>query len=99
MSALSETPSGGVELELDDIQSGVLHPRPTPYVGRFLLVRIDSPEAGSATNWDRLPPGFRGLGSRPVVEEARCSPDLKELSRQVWLNSIGPAVEQFLGRY
>ena len=51
------------------------------------------------TNWDRLPPGFRGLGSRLVIEEADCAPELKELSRQVWVTSIGPAVEQFLGRY
>lgn len=70
-------------------------------VGRTYYVYRDgsSPEAGGTTNWDRLPPGFRGLGSRLIVEEAQCSPALKEMSRQVWLNSIGPAVEQFLGRY
>jgi Dyp-type peroxidase family len=33
-------------LELDDIQSGALHPRPSPYAGRHLLVRIDDPGAG-----------------------------------------------------
>jgi Dyp-type peroxidase family len=33
-------------LELDDIQSGVLRPRPTPYAATYLLVRIDDPEAG-----------------------------------------------------
>jgi tRNA(adenine34) deaminase len=58
-----------------------------------------SPEAGAMTNWDRLPPGFRGLGSRLVVEEADCAPELKEISRQVWLNSIGPGVQAFLDRY
>ena len=70
-------------------------------VGRTYYVYRDgsSPEAGEQTNWERLPPGFRGLGSRLVVAEAQCSPALKELSRQVWLNSIGPAVQQFLGRY
>jgi Dyp-type peroxidase family len=35
-----------VSLELDDIQSGVLHPRPSPYVGTYLLLRIDDPRAG-----------------------------------------------------
>jgi Dyp-type peroxidase family len=33
-------------LELDDIQSGALHERPTPYVGRYLLLRIDDRAAG-----------------------------------------------------
>jgi Dyp-type peroxidase family len=33
-------------LELDDIQSGALHPRPSPYVGTYLLLRIDDRDAG-----------------------------------------------------
>src|SRR5215218_7171538 len=33
-------------LELDDLQSGVLHPRPSPYVGTYLLLRIDDRRAG-----------------------------------------------------
>ncbi len=33
-------------LELDDIQSGVLRPRPAPYVGTYLLFRIDDRKAG-----------------------------------------------------
>lgn len=33
-------------LELDDIQSGVLRPRPAPYVATYLLVRIDDRQAG-----------------------------------------------------
>jgi hypothetical protein len=35
-----------VSLELDDIQGGVLHPRPSPYVGTYLLLRIDDHRAG-----------------------------------------------------
>jgi Dyp-type peroxidase family len=35
-----------VGLELDDLQSGVLHPRPSPYVGTYLLLRIDDRAAG-----------------------------------------------------
>ena len=35
-----------VVLELDDIQSGVLRPRPTPYVGTYILLRIDDRKAG-----------------------------------------------------
>jgi Dyp-type peroxidase family len=33
-------------LELDDIQSGVLRPRPTPYVATYVLFRIDDRNAG-----------------------------------------------------
>jgi deferrochelatase/peroxidase EfeB len=33
-------------LELDDIQSGALHQRPSPYVGTYLLLRIDDRAAG-----------------------------------------------------
>lgn len=70
-------------------------------VGKTYYVYRDasSPEAGAQTNWERLPPGFRGLGSRLIVEEANCAPELKEISRQVWLNSIEPSVRAFLDRY
>lgn len=33
-------------IELDDIQRGVLRPRPTPYAATYLLVRIDDRNAG-----------------------------------------------------
>jgi hypothetical protein len=33
-------------LELDDIQSGVLRPRPTPYAAAYFLIRIDDRKAG-----------------------------------------------------
>jgi Dyp-type peroxidase family len=37
---------GGQALELDDIQSGVLRPRPSPYAATYILLRIDAPQAG-----------------------------------------------------
>jgi Dyp-type peroxidase family len=39
----AEEPAGAADavLELDEIQSGALHERPSPYVGRYLLLRID----------------------------------------------------------
>src|SRR3954454_19747729 len=40
------TATGDVSLELDDIQSGALHERPSPYVGTYLLLRIDDRAAG-----------------------------------------------------
>ncbi len=35
-----------VRLELEDIQCGALHERPTPYVGVYLLIRIDDADDG-----------------------------------------------------
>src|SRR5829696_3585842 len=40
------TATATVSLELDDIQSGALHERPSPYVGAYLLLRIDDRAAG-----------------------------------------------------
>src|ERR1700722_4706258 len=37
---------GIVTLELDDIQSGVLRPRPAPYAAAYVLFRIDDRTAG-----------------------------------------------------
>ncbi|HEY1004223.1 MAG TPA: Dyp-type peroxidase [Streptosporangiaceae bacterium] len=55
-------------LELDDIQRGVLHQRPSPYVGTYLLLHIDNPDAG------------RKLVQRlcPVMEFAQSSSDLAQ---------------------
>ena len=33
-------------IEVEDIQRGVLQQRPSPYVGTYLLLRIDNPDAG-----------------------------------------------------
>lgn len=33
-------------LELGDIQSGVLRPRPTPYAAAYLVFRIDDRDSG-----------------------------------------------------
>ena len=52
-------------LELDDIQSGALHGRPSPYVGRYLLLRVDDRAAGREL--------IRRL--HPVIESARPSAD------------------------
>ena len=59
------TAAEGISLELDDIQSGALHERPSPYVGTYLLLRIDDRAAG------------RELVRRlhPVVDSGRPSSD------------------------
>jgi Dyp-type peroxidase family len=40
------SPAEAPMLELDDIQSGVLRPRPTPYAATYVLMRIDDRRAG-----------------------------------------------------
>jgi Dyp-type peroxidase family len=37
---------GAATLELDDIQKGALHERPSPYVGRYLMLRVGDREQG-----------------------------------------------------
>jgi Dyp-type peroxidase family len=39
-------PSDAPRLEIEDIQSGVLRPRPTPYAAAYVVLRIDDPRAG-----------------------------------------------------
>jgi hypothetical protein len=65
-SANTVTGLTSTSLELDDIQHGVLHQRPSPYVGTYLLLRIDNRDAG------------RKLVQRlcPVMEFAQSSSDL-----------------------
>ncbi|MFI0806437.1 hypothetical protein [Streptomyces echinatus] len=57
----------GPPLQLDDIQGIVLRTRPSPYVGTYILLRVDDPRAGrelmgrlaglvdSAANWWQPP--------------------------------------------
>src|SRR3954465_795102 len=61
------TPTAGesASLELADIQSGALHERPSPYVGRYLLLRIDDRAAGREL----------GRGLAPFVDSGRPSAD------------------------
>src|SRR5215831_8271167 len=40
------TPEVDVLLELNDIQSGVVRPRPTPYAATYVALRIDDRNAG-----------------------------------------------------
>lgn len=70
-------------------------------VGKTYYVYRDahSIEAGEQTNWERLPEAFQLLGGRLVIEEAQCSPVVKEISRLVWLKSIAPAIDHYIDRY
>src|SRR5687768_12526482 len=46
MNAAASAGDAPVTLDMDDIQSGALHHRPSPYVGGFFIVRIDDRRAG-----------------------------------------------------
>src|SRR3954449_12738440 len=61
------TATATTALELDDIQSGALHPRPSPYAGRHLLLRIDDRAAGR-----ELVRRLQGIvdGGRPSADPA-----------------------------
>src|SRR5690242_12060830 len=62
-------------LELDDIQSGALHSRPTPYAAHYTVLRIDDGAAGRQM--------LRRL--LPVVGTMSLGPDR---DRQAWV-SVG----------
>ena len=66
------TATAPITLDLDDIQSGALHPRPSPYAGRHLLLRIDDRAAGREL--------VRRLHG--IVDAGRPSPDP---ARDAWL--------------
>ena len=54
----------GVQLDLEDIQGGALHPRPSPYVGTYILLRIDD-RADGRELIRRLQPLVRSAGAPP----------------------------------
>src|SRR3954454_12258560 len=68
MASTQPTATQGMSLELDDIQSGALHERPSPYVGAYLLLRIDDRAAGR-----ELVRRLHGLvdAGRPSTDPAR----------------------------
>jgi hypothetical protein len=70
MNAMANTSAPSVNLEVDDIQSGALHPRPVPYAGRFFLLRVDDPGAGRALLRRLLPAIDGGLPSAHPDQDA-----------------------------
>jgi Dyp-type peroxidase family len=59
MNAATSSSAPSVSLEVDDIQSGALHRRPVPYVGRFFFLRVDDRHAARAL-LRRLLPAVEG---------------------------------------
>ncbi|MFD4530566.1 Dyp-type peroxidase [Kitasatospora sp. NPDC058397] len=60
--------AAGVRVEIDDVQSGALRPRPVPYEGRFVFLRVDDRHAGRALLRRLLPLASGGL---PGVDPSR----------------------------
>jgi Dyp-type peroxidase family len=60
----------GVSIELDDVQSAALQPRPTPYAGRYLILRIEDRHAGRALLRRLLPATQGGLPTSEPAHDA-----------------------------
>ncbi|MDT0448036.1 Dyp-type peroxidase [Streptomyces hesseae] len=55
--------TASVRVEIDDVQSGALRPRPVPYEGKFVFLRVDDRHAGRALLRRLLPVTSGGLPS------------------------------------
>lgn len=62
--------AAGVSVEIDDVQSGALRPRPVPYEGRFVFLRVDDRHAGRALLRRLLPVTSGGLPSADRSQDA-----------------------------
>jgi Dyp-type peroxidase family len=64
--------NANVGLELDDIQAAVVYPRPSPYVGKLILVRIDDRRDG------------RELLRRLLPTLVSAAPSAQDPKREAW---------------
>ncbi|MFD9815543.1 Dyp-type peroxidase [Streptomyces sp. NPDC059080] len=61
MNTTASSSAGTVRVEIDDIQSGALRPRPVPYQGKYVFLRVDDRHAGRALLRRLLPLTAAGL--------------------------------------
>ncbi|WPW28501.1 Dyp-type peroxidase [Streptomyces atratus] len=59
-----------MSIEIDDVQSGALRPRPVPYEGKYILLRVDDRHAGRALLRRLLPVVSGGLPSVDRSQDA-----------------------------
>ena len=76
MTEAPSAPSVPVMIEIEDIQSGALHHRPSPSVGVFLFLRIANPQVGRAMLKQLLPAIDGGLPSPDPDQDAWVSVSL-----------------------
>ncbi|PIB07669.1 MULTISPECIES: Dyp-type peroxidase [Streptomyces] len=70
MSTADSCSAAGVSVEIDDVQSGALRPRPVPYEGKFVFLRVDDRHAGRALLRRLLPVTSGGLPSVDRSQDA-----------------------------
>ncbi|CAM5736023.1 Dyp-type peroxidase [Streptomyces hirsutus] len=70
MNATASSSAASVRVEIDDVQSGALRPRPVPYEGKFVFLRVDDPHAGRALLQRLLPVTAVGLPSVDPSQDA-----------------------------
>ncbi|MDT0609775.1 Dyp-type peroxidase [Streptomyces lancefieldiae] len=63
MSTADSGSATGIRVEIEDVQSGALRPRPVPYEGKFVFLRVDDRQAGRALLRRLLPLTSGGLPS------------------------------------
>lgn len=70
MNATASSSAAGVRVEIDDVQSGALRPRPVPYEGQFIFLRVDDCHAGRTLLRRLLPVTSGGLPSVDLSQDA-----------------------------
>jgi Dyp-type peroxidase family len=70
MDTTDSSSATGTVVAIDDIQSGALRPRPVPYEGKYILLRIDDRHAGRALLRRLLPLTSGGLPSVDLSQDA-----------------------------
>jgi Dyp-type peroxidase family len=70
MNTADSRSAADVRVEIDDVQSGALRPRPVPYEGKFVFLRVDDRHAGRAMLRRLLPVTSGGLPDADRSQDA-----------------------------
>ncbi|WP_406318573.1 Dyp-type peroxidase [Streptomyces sp. NBC_00118] len=70
MNTTASSSAAGVGVEIDDVQSAALRPRPVPYEGMYILLRVDDRHAGRSLLRRLLPVTTGGLPSMDSSQDA-----------------------------
>ncbi|MFI0229070.1 Dyp-type peroxidase [Streptomyces sp. NPDC017086] len=70
MNTTATNSAASVHIEIEDVQSGALRPRPVPYEGKFIFLRVDDRHAGRALLRRLLPLTSGGLPSVDPSQDA-----------------------------
>ncbi|MFB7913776.1 Dyp-type peroxidase [Streptomyces sp. NPDC056061] len=70
MNAADSSSAADVRVEIDDVQSGALRPRPVPYQGKYVFLRVDDRHAGRALLRRLLPLTSAGLPDADRSQDA-----------------------------